>query len=158
MPPSTAPGLLERLEAAVHTLQTALRAEGDALQDRAVEQVEAATAAKAEALAAVNDLTQELERAVRTTGLPLDGDGLRSFWARQAGTDGPTLETRWTSVCDTLRACERQNRLNGYLVERLSQGTRQALEILRGTPDGGPLYRPSGRLGPQPGGRDIGKA
>lgn len=79
---------------------------------------------------------------------------------QQCQPAGKTLEQAWESLKEKVFACEKQNLVNGKLLESSRRVTQQALSILLGgTGDGGELYTQSGKAtAPNLGGHTLRKA
>lgn len=90
-------------------------------------------------------------------GLAADQPGMEEALRR---CSAPALEQAWKAMRTQLVACEKQNTVNGKLLESSRRVTQQALSILLGvSPDSGELYTQKGKaVAPALGGRTVTKA
>lgn len=121
--------LLGQEQLAVEELITVLQQEHDALGRRVAEDVTQAVAAKEKALFALHQLAQQRAQLMQQAGLNTDKEGFNSFIT--SDTSGQ-LEQRWAELEERLRECQRQNQINGSLLESGRQATQEVLSILTG--------------------------
>lgn len=145
--------LLEALEERLLALRELLGAEREALAGFDPEHLEQVSRDKARVVESVNALTVKLTQAWGKE--PGEPEALRD--CLRHGTSEAAAPSR-ARLAELLHACERENRRNALLVQRLQWSTRQALSVLRGGDGSTPLYRPSGRLQEADGRRHFGKA
>lgn len=92
------------------------------------------------------------------TQAEITSEGIRAHL--QAADPQETLQLLplWQQLGEQARECQRQNQVNGAILVVRQQATQQALDILRGMPEGQPTYGPKGTSGSGVPGLSIGKA
>lgn len=138
--------IARELDASQRLLET-LREENTALTTRDAARIDQAVGAKSVALAELETLDRERERLMRETGQAQNDQGM----AGQPGQSDPRRRTRlvdnWMRLLELAGECQKQNAINGALIQSGLRHTRQALSLLKGQPPGEttPQYGPAGQ-------------
>lgn len=121
--------LLQQEHSAVEQLLDILRQEQHALGERNSETLNQSVSSKEAVFQRLQQLSQQREQFLQQRGFSADKSGFTAFMA----TD-PTgnLVQAWEALEATLRECQRQNQLNGTLLESGRQITQEMLSILTG--------------------------
>ncbi len=148
MPQHTAPyqsflQLLQQEQAAVQQLLATLQQEHQALGARDVDAIDQAVAAKEQQLAQLGQLAQQRNQLLEQAGVSADKEGFSQFIASEPSGK---LKQRWDELETLLRECQRQNQINGSLLETGRQVSQELLSILTGQDFGkNELYNQRGR-------------
>lgn len=119
------------LDASQRLLDT-LREESEALTTRDAARIERAVDAKREALASLETLDRERERLIRESGMAADPLAIDAE-AAATGTRGHgRLVDNWMRLLELAGECQRQNNINGALIQSGLRHTRQVLSLLKG--------------------------
>lgn len=150
--------LRQELEAAVR-LRVVLGTEHEAIARRDTDTLQQAVAEKQELLAHLERSHKQRLALLSASGMDADPDGFVTLLARCADS-GHDWSSRWDELKETLIACQRQNQVNGAVLENSRRATHQALSILLGGQADSPeLYNQAGKAMPsQLGGSRIIKA
>jgi len=150
--------LQQELEAAVR-LRVVLTTEHEAIARRDTDTLEQAVAEKQALLTQLEQSHKQRLALLSASGLDADPDGFATLLARCAGS-GYDWSSRWEELKENLIACQRQNQVNGAVLENSRRTTHRALSILLGGQTDSPeLYNQTGKATPsQLGGSRIIKA
>ncbi len=107
--------------------------------------------------------TEALEQQVRLHGALLSQMGLaqeKDATSRLIATEpSPALSKLWQDIRETAERCQKQNEINGQIIEASRQQTQRAIEVLIPHADNRkPVYGRKGRLHTASGMHIIGKA
>ncbi len=122
------------IDASQRLLET-LREENAALSTRDAARIERAVDAKRDALAALETLDREREGLIRASGQaadPLAVDGAAPADPRRRSR----LVDNWMRLLELAGECQRQNNINGALIQSGLRHTRQVLSLLKGQTQG----------------------
>ncbi len=134
--------LREELNAANALLQL-LKQEQAQLIDANVDALATVTEEKAKIVARMTELAQNRHRALAAAGFEASEAGMQA-WAK-GSTALLAASQSWDELLNISRQAKEQNRLNGLLIGQHMARNQTALNILQGSPQGGPLYGPNGQ-------------
>ncbi|MFW5910905.1 MAG: flagella synthesis protein FlgN [Thiohalospira sp.] len=138
---------LEREEGLMAELESALEAEGNALARRDATPLDEAVARKQAALEGLTDAVNSRLRWMRSQGLEASAAGIRAA----VGEIDPDLPTRWEVLAERLQAAQKQNEVNGQILEATRRGVEELLAIFQSpvprADTGVELYTAGGRSG-----------
>lgn len=122
-----------------------LRAEHEAINRHDTDALQQVVADKQMFLARLETSHAQRMQLIRDAGLTSDLDGFDELLA-QCVTCGHDLNARWAELKDVLASCQRQNQVNGAVLESSRRTTHRALSILLGGQVDGPeLYNQAGK-------------
>ena len=131
-------------ETLTHTqgLKRQLEAEATALAANDLANLESAVAAKNASVQELELLELQRQRLLETAGFSGNRYGTEACieWC----DENHDVARLWQKLLEEARTCQRQNRVNGMLVQFSRRNVQQLLDILRGQPQAGRLYDPSG--------------
>lgn len=146
-----------RQEGLAGELLAVLETEYAVVMERDTAELERVIDRKRGLIEALEELQQQNVAILGVAGIGGDRRGMEEAIGRCGTT---AAETAWQAMRDKILACERQNTINGKLLESSKRVTQQALSILLGNATGaGELYTQSGKAtAPTLGGKTIVKA
>ena len=123
-------------------LRRQLDDEAAALAANDVETLESAVTAKNASVGKLEQLEQQRQRLLETAGFSGNRYGANACieWC----DENDKLAQLWRQLLDEVQTCQRQNSVNGTLVQFSRRNVQQLLDILRGQLPSGRLYDPSG--------------
>lgn len=150
---------LEReIQAGVQLLE-ALQREHRALAARDLAGLDAAVAQKAELVAVMEDCGRERAELLRAAGFTADRAAIDALLDRHDPQRRSPVQRDWNRLLEIGAECQRQNLINGIIIQAGEQQTRQALAILRGqSPLEGGEYGPEGTRQSAPSAHTLAKA
>lgn len=142
--------ILQQETEAIKVLLDVLQREHQALGRRDVALIHDILAEKEQQLAQLDQLAQQRNQLLQQLGLSTDKSGFDSFIASDSSG---LLAKHWAGLEGLLRECQRQNQVNGTLLEAGKQVAQQTLSILTGQDmSQNELYNQSGKTS-----SDLGK-
>jgi flagella synthesis protein FlgN len=137
--------LLEGERNATVRLLDALREEHQALTHRDMTALDHAVSKKSQQVAELEILGRDRDAALKTAGHAFGREGIESWLSHQPNGAAKKL---WQELQNLLLRCQRQNQINGGIVETSRRFTQRALSLLQGQSAEPALYGPSGASGP----------
>jgi len=137
--------LLEDERGATARLLDALREEHQALVRRDMTALDHAVNKKSQQVAELEILGRDRDAALKAAGHAAGREGIESWLSRQPSGAARKL---WQELQNLLLRCQRQNLINGGIVETSRRFTQRALSLLQGQSAEPALYGPSGASGP----------
>lgn len=135
--------LLKTIAERLSQLLQALEAEYQALSANDVEKMQQTAEDK-------TTLTEQLERLelkrsilLKNAGLDQDKTGMTAYLQRQPDADN-AMEKHWQEIEQITRKCEKQNKVNGIIIESKRRRANTALAILKGQSNTTELYTAEG--------------
>lgn len=139
MPATLPSSAIQAMDGVFHDEITGLRQLAELLQ----QEFEALSATNGEAVATLTQekltllmqleaVAQRKSQLLESLGYTLGSAGLTEFLDAAAS---PELSSRWSEIENELRACRKQNLVNGQLLETTRRQTQQLLSILVGESD-----------------------
>jgi flagellar biosynthesis/type III secretory pathway chaperone len=134
--------LLNETLAHTQVLRRQLEDEAAALTANDVGNLESAVAAKNASVHELEQREQQRQRLLETAGFSGNRYGTNACieWC----DEDDNVARLWQQLLDDVQTCQRQNRVNGTLVQFSRRHVQQLLDILRGQLQSGRLYDPSG--------------
>lgn len=140
--------LLQQEQAVAAHLLEVLTAEHEAIASRDTDILQQAVAEKQDLLARLETSHKQRLALLSAAGLDANPDGFDALLERCAAS-GHDLQPRWNNLKESLSSCQRQNQLNGALLESSRRSTHRALSILLGGQgDNSELYNQAGKSTP----------
>ncbi len=137
--------LLQEIASYLEQLQQALKNEYQALSDNNMPAIETIAREKTVLMDSLEDLDKERRNILSSAGLNLRATGIEDFLQNDNSGQAAELKTTWTKIADLTRQCEKQNNINGIIIENNKQHTENALSILQGKQQGTELYSRQGK-------------
>ena len=109
-------------------LLEALHSENQALCSNDFATVEQLTPLKQQIIEALSTLEQQRESLLRQAGFSNDKSGMTKFITQC----DENIEQDWQILLDIVSECNRQNEINGIMINTASRQTSSALSILKG--------------------------
>jgi flagellar biosynthesis/type III secretory pathway chaperone len=125
-----------------------LKAEHEAIAHRDTDALQQAVADKQELLAQLDASYGQRLQLMHDAGLDPDKGGFEELLSRCAA-GGHDLQNGWDAVKEALLACQRQNQINGTVLESSRRTTHRALSVLLGGQgESTELYNQAGKSTP----------
>jgi len=134
------PILARETEAAQDLLSVLLR-EREALGQRALEAIQEMAERKDRLIQQLEGLSSHQNALLRQAGIDPQGAKLE-VELRAMGVR--SVAEQWSALRSLLKDCQRENQINGGIIEISRRFAEQVLDILRGTAPDARLYGPSG--------------
>jgi flagellar biosynthesis/type III secretory pathway chaperone len=136
----------------------ALRREHQALSANNIDRLNEAVAQKAGLVAAMEDCDRDRTALLRAAGFDADRTAIDRLLDRYDPQRRSGIPRAWTRLLEIGADCQRQNLINGIIIQAGQQHTRQALAILRGQPAvAGGEYGPEGQRHSAPSSHPLAK-
>ncbi len=150
--------LREELESSARLLAV-LKTEHEAIAQRDTDTLQQVVADKQQLLEQLDGCHGRRVQLMQDAGLASGRESFENILS-QCADAGSDLASGWSEVKDMLLACQRQNQINGTVLESSRRTTHQALGILLGGQgDDTELYNQAGKSTPSTiGGRKVIKA
>jgi flagellar biosynthesis/type III secretory pathway chaperone len=140
--------LLQQEQAYASRLLDVLKAEHEALARRDTDALQQSVADKQELLAQLEASHGRRLQLMHDTGLDAGRDGFDALLSLCA-EHGHDLHSSWNALKEVLASCQRQNQVNGAILESSRRTTHRALSVLLGGQADSPeLYNQSGKSTP----------
>jgi flagellar biosynthesis/type III secretory pathway chaperone len=137
--------IAREIDASQRLLET-LREENAALATRDATRIDDAVCAKRMALAELESLDRERERLMRASGQVSDDGAMNGHPGQSNAGRRTQLVDNWMRLLELAGECQKQNAVNGALIQSGLRHTRQALSLLKGqSPGETPQYGPAGQ-------------
>ena len=145
-------GLLDGQVSGARRMLDILQREEKALTSNDLASFEMTLEQKQQAAANIESLEQRLLELGSLDGTPLT---LKNFVRFIEQSRLPPLQSRWATLQDILRQCQRQNVVNNRVVEASRTHIRQSLDILHGKVSTPEIYVASGKTQNDATGRSL---
>jgi flagellar biosynthesis/type III secretory pathway chaperone len=140
--------LLQMEQDGAARLLEVLEAEHEAIARRDTDALQQLVAGKQVLLEQLESGHGKRLQMMREAGLAVDQGGFEALLVRCAD-NGHDLQSRWLALKAVLSSCQRQNQMNGVVLETSRRTTHRALTILLGgQADGTELYNQAGKSSP----------
>jgi flagella synthesis protein FlgN len=120
-----------------------LQQEQDALKVGGTSALPTLAAKKSELAERLNELSEQRNLLLKTAGLTVDGEGMRSWLAQSK--DDRFAAAAWEKLLKLAAEAKELNRLNGQLITLRLSATNRALETLTQQPQDAALYGKNGQ-------------
>ncbi len=145
MPPSNKLlPLLHEISSYLNQLLNALINEHQALSENNHQSIEAIAKEKIILMEQLEDLDKERRNLLEKAGLDLEATGIKDFFNNSSSPRAPIMKSIWEKISKLTRDCEKQNNINGMIIENNKQHTENALSILQGKQQNTELYSNKG--------------
>lgn len=146
---------LHEEQQAVRALTQLLMLEQEELIQANTEAVASLTAPKAQAAAAISQLSQQRYQALASAGFDANDNGMQA-WV-ESGAASKEASDHWHQLIDLAKTAHEVNRVNGTLINKQIIRTQNALNVLQhGSVQGNNLcYGPDGQTSSAARGRHI---
>ncbi len=126
-------------------LLACLNKEYEALKARSLEQLQKLAIEKQEYLTELEQLSQKSRELLEKSSYPASSVGVDDF-VKECESHGMSgVEKRWHELGDVLQQCQRQNRINGDIIQMSRQNVRHALDIIYNSGGENSSYGPAGK-------------
>lgn len=142
--------LVEETEAANQLLSLLLR-EREALTRRALEEIQELAEHKQSLIELLEELSSRQNALLQRGGVD-PGDTELETCLRDMGLKA--VAEQWNALRAILKNCQKENQINGGIIEISRRFAQQVLDTLRGATPGERLYGPSGESQPHETGKD----
>lgn len=147
MPGATDPGAfvasLDRSISDMRRLAELMQDELRAIESRDPDGLQQVVAAKRELVARLEAETAQQRHWIKAAGFSFTPEGIERFIRTQDQAD--QLGSRWSTLLDQTRRCDRLNRDNARLIERDRRRVATTLRLLKGEDASATTYDPRGR-------------
>lgn len=137
--------LLKEITSYLEQLQQALINEHQALTDNNMQAIELVARDKTILMETLEDLDKERRKILSAAGLNLKATGIEDFLQQNNAGQTTELKAIWLKIAELTRQCEKQNNINGIIIENNKQHTENALSILQGKQQNTELYSRQGK-------------
>ncbi len=137
--------LLEETASYLEQLFQALLNENKALADDNIQAVQEIAQEKVLLMEQLEDLNKERRSLLETAGLDLSATGIDDFFSNNSITKSSGLSALWKTIATLSKQCEKQNNINGIVIENNKRRTESALSILQGKQQTTELYSNKGQ-------------
>ncbi|VAW97415.1 hypothetical protein MNBD_GAMMA23-920 [hydrothermal vent metagenome] len=137
--------LLEDIANYLEQLFHALENEYTALSNNDLQAIESIAQEKTILMEQLEDLNKERHTLLEAAGLNLSENGIDDFLNSSTLADNPVLKTLWGNISSLSKQCEKQNNINGIIIENNKRHTENALSILQGKQQTTELYSSKGQ-------------
>lgn len=129
----------------LEALQQTLQDEFNALSSQDMAAIAQAAQHKTRLTQLLDDLERERASVLRAAGLDLNSAGITAYLNRYTTPHHQNeLAQLWQQIEQLTRDCERQNQINGLIIEQSRRRIKNALTILHGQLPGNELYSATG--------------
>jgi len=137
--------LLEDIRSYLEQLFNALESEYTALSDNDIQAIQSIAKEKVILMEQLEDLNKERRILLEEAGLNLSSNGIDDFFNSKTLPKNPKLQKLWSSISSLTKQCEKQNNINGIIIENNKRHTKDALSILQGKQKSTELYTNKGQ-------------
>lgn len=137
--------LLEDIANYLEQLFRALENEYKALSDNDIQAIQAVAEEKVLLMEQLEDLNKERRALLEAAGLNLATTGADDFLNSSKITNSPKLKTLWSNISNLSKQCDKQNNINGIIIDNNKRHTENALSVLQGKQQTTELYSNKGQ-------------
>jgi len=137
--------LLEDIANYLEQLFHALENEYQALSDNNLPAIETVAQEKVLLMEQLEDLNKERRLLLEEAELNLSATGIDNFFNSSTINNNPSLKTLWGSISTLSTQCEKQNNINGIIIDNNKRHTENALSVLQGKQQTTELYSSKGQ-------------
>lgn len=144
LPSSKLIPLLNEISSYLNQLLNALVNEHDALSNNNLPKIESIAQEKIILMEHLEDLDKERRSLLKSSGFDLNSTDLDELFQNNSSPRAPLMKSAWEQISKLTRACDRQNNINGIIIENNKRHTENALSILQGRQQTTELYSNKG--------------
>ncbi len=133
------------IHAYLQQLKLTLDDEHEALANQDAEKLNDLTTAKQLLVENLEDLDNERKAILRNAGMELSKTGVEAYLSRFNQTQSSDVDRLWEAISALSKLCEKQNAINGVIIESQRRRTETALEILQGKSTESETYSSKGK-------------
>ena len=132
--------LLQEIVNYLQQLLLALDNEHKALVDKNIDSIKSIAEEKIVLMEHLEDLNKERRSLLDNAGLDITSTGVGDFLQNSKSPRAPQMKALWDEVSNISKQCDKQNNINGIIIESNKRHTENALSILQGKPPNTELY------------------
>ena len=136
--------LLQEISSYLQQLLLALNKEHQALSDNDLKSVQTIAEEKILLMEHLDDLNKERRSLLEDAGLDITSTGIEDFFLNSNSPRAPQMKALWGEISNLSRQCDKQNNINGIVIEANRRHTENALSILQGKSQNTELYSKKG--------------
>ena len=136
--------LLQEISSYLSQLLAALKNEHQALSENNMQAIESIANEKILLMEHLEDLNKERRLILEAAGLNLTATGIDDFFQNNNSPRAQQMNTAWKEISGLTTECEKQNNINGIIIESNKRHTETALSILQGKQQSSELYSKKG--------------
>lgn len=136
--------LLQEISSYLQQLLNALNNEHKALSENDLQSVQTIAEEKILLMEHLEDLNKERRTLLETAGLDITSTGIADFFQNSNSPRAPQMKALWEAISTLSSQCEKQNNINGIVIEANKRHTENALSILQGKQQKTELYSKKG--------------
>jgi len=136
--------LLQEISSYLLQLLNALNKEHQSLSNGDIQSIESIAREKIILMEHLEDLNKERRILLEAAGLDLSSSGIEDFFLNNNSPRAPQMKTCWTEISNLTNQCEKQNNINGIIIENNRRHSENALSILQGKQQGTEYYSNKG--------------
>lgn len=137
--------LLQEISNYLQQLLAALNNEHEALEKNNITSIHNFANEKIILMEHLEDLNKERRVILDDAGLDLTSSGISDFLQNSNSPRSPQMKTLWDDISALSKQCEKQNNINGIVIEANKRRTEEALSILQGKQQNTDLYSNKGK-------------
>lgn len=124
--------LLRDMYEALTELSLVLENENQALENTEIDKLQKAATDKERLSSQLEKLEGQRVKLLQSANVELDKASMSRFIIDSAGSSADSLTSIWEMVEELAIKCDKQNRVNGIVIENTKRQTQAALAILKG--------------------------
>ena len=136
--------LLNEISSYLNQLLNALLNEYDALSTNNIKLIENIAKEKIILMEQLEDLDKEKKILLEKSGLDISSSSIEEFISKSSSPRAPIMKNIWEKISTLTKECEKQNNINGIVIESNKKHTENALSILQGKQQDTELYSEKG--------------
>jgi len=136
--------LLQEISSYLQQLFMALSKEHKILSENDIQSVQTIAEEKILLMEHLEDLNKERRALLETAGLDITSTGISDFFQSSKSPRAPQMKALWEEISAFSNKCEKQNNINGIVIEANKRHTENALSILQGKQQKTELYSKKG--------------
>lgn len=136
--------LLQEIVNYLQQLLVALNNEHKALVDKNIDSIQTISEEKIVLMEHLEDLNKERRNLLDNAGLDITSTGVGDFLQNSNSPRAPQMKALWDEISNISKQCDKQNNINGIIIESNKRHTENALSILQGKPQSTELYSNKG--------------
>jgi len=136
--------LLQEIVNYLQQLLLALDNEHKALVDKNIDSIQSIAEEKIVLMEHLEDLNKERRSLLDNAGLDITSTGVGDFLQNSKSPRAPQMKALWDEISNISKQCDKQNNINGIIIESNKRHTENALSILQGKPQNTELYSNKG--------------
>jgi len=136
--------LLQEIVNYLQQLLVALDNEHKALVDKNIDSIQTISEEKIVLMEHLEDLNKERRNLLDNAGLDITSTGVGDFLQNSNSPRAPQMKALWDEISNISKQCDKQNNINGIIIESNKRHTENALSILQGKSQNTELYSNKG--------------